>query len=316
MKKLIKSPAILITLMCLLIIVTPYIQQTISNAIKLVIEIIIIYILLSNYQIYKKSKCLKLCYPLLLFLMLAFFSTFLYSGFTTKLLNVLVTIGAYILFYVIVHVLSDNYSKDVVLKVLSNNILAYAFVMDVIVIFTLGKGFGNYPERVFLIGNKFMLSYLHMFLLALISYRKLYSINIIKYFLYSFIILLLADTTTGLIGLFVVFLIILFLKKYRKMIDILTDPKVLILFFVLTNTIFLLSNGLTNIGFIREFFLIRSHTSSVLSGRLVMYDICKNAILKRPFFGYGINYDIVRLTLGFGNPQNGFLKLLLDYGIV
>ena len=40
------------------------------------------------------------------------------------------------------------------------------------------------------------------------------------------------------------------------------------------------------------------------------------AIAKNPIWGYGINYDIVRTTLSFGNAQNGLLKMLMDYGVI
>lgn len=316
MQKIIKSPTLLITLMCLLTIASPYIQQTISNAIKLIIEIIIVVILLKKHEV--KIENIKLCHPIVIFLLLALISTILYCGLSTKLLNAIVTIGAYILFYIIIHVLCQKHSKEKILSILQKNLVTYTIIMDIIVIFTLGKGMNNTPEPVYLIGNKFMLSYLHMFVLALISYNNLNLDlkKIIYYFIYSFIILFMADTTTGLLGLIIVMCLLLGLKKYKEKINILTNPKVLISFFILINGIFLLSNGFANIGFIRDFLLSRSHTSSVLSGRLVMYEICKNAILKNPIFGYGINYDIVNSTLGFGNPQNGMLKLLLDYGLI
>ena len=47
-----------------------------------------------------------------------------------------------------------------------------------------------------------------------------------------------------------------------------------------------------------------------------MYDITIEAVAKKPIFGYGINSTYVEDKLTFGNPQNGLLKMLLDYGII
>ena len=59
-----------------------------------------------------------------------------------------------------------------------------------------------------------------------------------------------------------------------------------------------------------------SHTDTLLSGRLPMYKIVIKCISTNGIWGYGINYDIVQQTLTFGNPQNGLLKMILDYGFI
>lgn len=47
-----------------------------------------------------------------------------------------------------------------------------------------------------------------------------------------------------------------------------------------------------------------------------MYRIAIQSISTNKVWGYGVNYDIVQQTLSFGNPQNGLLKILLDYGVI
>ena len=310
----IKISSLMISIMCLLLITTPYISQRNNNIIKLIIEVFLLLIIINQKKITK--SIIKNCIPIFLFLLFSLIATYRWSGFSTRLLNNIVTIGSYFLFFAIIHMSSFKMKNKEITKLIRTNIILYSIIIDFFVLITLGKGLGGLNEPVYLLGNKFVVSYLHMFVLALLSYDYSKYDKIIRYFLYSLFILFLADTTTGIVGVSVIFVLTLIMKKDGKLIEIISKPKIAVLFFLAINAIFLLSSKLYEIDFIYNFLLNKSHTSSLLSGRLVMYKLVMKTIIKSPIWGYGFNYDIVNYTLGFGNPQNGILKLLLDFGIV
>ena len=91
--------SIVITLTCLLLISSPYIQQTYNNLIKACIEVVIIIFLVINGTLYKSDRKI-LTIPLTIFF-LTCFSTFRWSGFSTRLINNIVTIGSYVIFFIV-----------------------------------------------------------------------------------------------------------------------------------------------------------------------------------------------------------------------
>ena len=102
----------------------------------------------------------------------------------------------------------------------------------------------------------------------------------------------------------------------KKFYQLLIKPLSVLSFFIGLNALFLLSNVLLQNEFIASFLMKYSHTDTLLSGRLPMYKIVIQCISTNGIWGYGINYDIVQQTLTFGNPQNGLLKMILDYGFI
>lgn len=166
-----------------------------------------------------------------------------------------------------------------------------------------------------------MVSYFHMSLLALLINKdweqgRKRKINILIYFIYSVVICRVADTMTGVIGLFFILLFWIIFYNNKKLYQISIKPITVLSFFLGLNALFLLSNVLLQNQVIASFLMKYSHTDTLLSGRLPMYKIVINSISKNGIWGYGINYDIVERTLSFGNPQNGLLKMTLDYGFI
>lgn len=310
--------SIVLSIAFLLLISSPYIAQRTNNIIKLCLEILLIVILLSTRKINKNA--IKACIPAFIFMLVSLYSTFRWSGLSSRLMNAGTTSFAYVLlFYLIVLYCKDN--NRIVRKTIERNLIFYNVILDFFVLLTNGKGLGGLPEAVYLLGNKFMVSYFHMALLALfISNSKKRNINfyikIILYALYSIVILRIADTMTGVIGIVFMILGILILNKRREIFKVLTNPAIVIVFFIGINAIFLFSNILLNNEFIMKFLMKYSHTDTLLSGRLPMYKLTIESISNNYIWGYGINYDIVLSTFGFGNPQNGLLKMMLDFGVV
>lgn len=322
LKVKISYSSIMIALTCLLLIASPYISQRVNNIVKLCMEILIGLILVCQRK--SLRNVISICIPSIVFLTACCYSTIRWSGFSTRTLNAFVTSLAYVLFFCVFYVCSRKMESCRLLNIIKMNIVFYTVILDFFVIITWGKGLGGLDEPVYLLGNKFMVSYFHMALLSLIPLtKKIQNKNKVKqnlklsaYFVYSIIICRIADTMTGVIGLTSIFILLLILKNRQEILKIISRPVVVLGFFGGTNVIFLLSDFLLTNEFVRAFFLKYSHTDTLLSGRLPMYKIVMNAIQSSYIWGYGINYDIVQATLSFGNPQNGILKMLLDYGVI
>lgn len=323
-----KYSSFILFFLCLLLVNSPYLGQRFNNLIKLCIEfILVISIFLIEYKFTK--NVFQKCVPIFLFFIGMCLSTYFCYGISSRFFNSLVTGGLYWLFYLIIVLFVEKYSYRYVVDIIKKNILFYMLILDVFVILTLGKGLGGsglggkIEEAVYLIGNKFMVSYLHMAIIALIncSKNKIFQnrkkiCRIMFFLIYSLVICKLADTTTGIIGCVLVAVIQIILIYKPKFINLLSNPLSVLIFFFSINIILLLTDFILENEFFTSFFLSISHTSTILSGRVKMYNISIEAIIKKPIWGYGINYDIVREILSFGNPQNGLLKILLDYGIV
>lgn len=314
-----KKDGILISLTFLIIISSPYIQQTINNLIKLIIELIIVTIILT-YDKKIDRKVNYFIFPCILFFVSTVYSTFRWSGISLRLINSIVTnLGYLLFFYVLFYQCKKNpiYSKNVVFK----NVTFYTIILDFFVLFTKGKGLGGLSEAVYFLGNKFMVSYFHMALLGLLINKdwekgRKRKISIFLYFIYSVMICRVADTMTGVIGLLFIFLFWIIFYTNKKFYQLLIKPLSVLSFFIGLNALFLLSNVLLQNEFIASFLMKYSHTDTLLSGRLPMYKIVIQCISTNGIWGYGINYDIVQQTLTFGNPQNGLLKMILDYGFI
>ncbi len=323
----VKYSSLILSFLCLLLISLPHLGQRINNIIKLNLEIILILLVAIKYKFTTDAlkKCVYICS---LFIAMCL-STFFYYGISSRFLNTMITAGAYILFYLIIALFSKKYSYEYVMAIINKNIIIYMLILDIFVILTLGFGLrgrgigGIIDESVYLLGNKFITSYIHMLVLAFVNqqrYRvlskrtKIYRIVILL--LYSLIICKLMDTTTGMIGCILVATIQTIITYKPRFIHFLSHPLVVLIFFFSINIIFLLTDFVLNNDFFTSFLLSKSHTSTILSGRVAMYNISMEAIAKNPIWGYGINYDIVRTTLSFGNAQNGLLKMLMDYGVI
>lgn len=318
----VKVNSAIICLMCLLLLASPYIAQRVNNIIRLSLELILAILIVVKFHV--SQKVAKNIFPIILYVLIMVLTTFLAHGMGSRIFNAIVTGGAYVLFYFLIITLSEKYTCKYVINIVRNNLMLYMIILDFFVIVTAGKGLGGkLEESVYLFGNKFMLSYLHMAILAFInfdSHKKISGktkvIRIILFFLYSMLILYISDTTTGIVGCVFVAAFLLTFMKRKKIIDFLSKPIVPVLFFLGINAVFLLTDVILNNRILESFFLARSHTSTILSGRVTMYKIAMTAISHSPIWGYGLNYDIVQTTLSFGNAQNGLLKSLLDFGIV
>lgn len=313
--------SLVMLLVCLLFTASPYLSQRNNNIIFMLIEIMLTIILIN------KKVCrnvIKGNYPIILFGLTMTFSTFINVGFTSRTLNAFVTGLRYVMIFVTVCQLSMEITFVRVADMLFKIIFAATTLEDIAVLVTKGKGIvNNGVQAEFFIGNKFGVSYLHLFSIALLllhitvkkgSFGK--GLSFWGYLLYSIVICRMVDCNTGIVGCLVIGIMVMLSGKKDKLIALANNQSVFLI--VLVGSTFLLVGTDVILGneYIYRLLLKYSHTNKILSGRVDMYRIAIKYIVRNPIWGYGINDTIVQDILSWGNAQNGLLKMLLDHGSV
>lgn len=317
----IKYNTILLILMYMLIINIPYFSHRLIYIIKLLLEIVLIILLFLKSKKFDYTKI----YHILPFCLITVISTFINVYFNTRLVTAIVFSTQIILFYLISNILVEEEGFNNYINSLFKISLFIMIPVNSLIILTFGNGIGSDGVlNLYLVGNKFSVCYLNMFTLALFytylnTYKKDYEDNR-KIFILSFILVAgickVIDCNTGLIGCIVLFLLILIYKYFDKIRKYIFNEYTFIIVFILISVIFVNRNSIINLPFIQFIITKVLHRSGTLTGRVQMYRIAIDAITSKPLLGFGINSTTIYDALGYGNPQNGLLKLLLDFGII
>ena len=188
------------------------------------------------------------------------------------------------------------------------------------------------PNENYLIGNKFVVSYLHCFfcaiLLLMINSKGIiggklvqkgkmrinkYILFVLGFLIFSLLISLKVTCTTGAI-INACFLLMCFLPKY--LMKKISKPSILLLFLLVSNIIFFGTNSILNTDFFQYIVYEVLHKSFTWTGRLHIWEIVFDLIKIQPWLGYGYYNNIVVDYISFGNAQNGVLKIIIDSGIL
>ena len=309
------NSSMLLLLLFLMTINIPYLSQSSNNLIRLLIEIIITFLLIRESDI---NRIMVNTMFIAAFAGWMTLSTFLVMHFTTRTLTAFVTGYAYILLFAVCwHITTKKGHEYLYLKLFQ--FLKYVLIlMDIVVLGTLGKGIGGTAVLgLFLLGNKFVVSYYHMMFLALylMIYQKMDKIFCLL-LAESMLVCIVAKCMTGVVG--IITLVLVYVISMNKGMGklILTSPFFYVFFmftvsFLIAGSDFLLKNSQFQ-TIIEQYF----HKDMTLTGRLIMYELSILAIKKRPYLGWGINCTTVEDKLGWGNAQNGLLKMTLDFGYI
>lgn len=169
-------------------------------------------------------------------------------------------------------------------------------------------------ETVYLIGNKFIVSYAHCFasgLLFMLFERDRRLLSRIP-MVYSACIAMLVTCTTGAI-LAVIMLAFTFLpKRYRRLVS---NPVFLFLGIAAVNVLTWGVNIFQNPLF-KDLLVNFFGKPPTLSGRQQLYSVTFDLVEKQPLLGYGYLTDIFRDTVGYGNAQNGLFHIVTQAGIL
>ncbi|MFT4071750.1 MAG: O-antigen ligase family protein [Dysgonamonadaceae bacterium] len=208
---------------------------------------------------------------------------------------------------------------DIVLNTFFWLLFFYCIATDLFLL----AGIHSFPEG-FLIGNKFIVSYSHIFCVVLYCIKDRskrinpYFTNSPKVYLFiafSALICILSQTATGLIGSVIVFLLFKFKKVVKKT---LFNSHLIITFLFIFTTISFIFIELINNEFIQYFIVNILGKDLTLTGRLDIYDVLLDMLTKRPVTGFGSGnaHYALRYYYGMANAQNGFFNVIFEQGIL
>lgn len=198
-------------------------------------------------------------------------------------------------------------------------------LMDVSVL--LGLEFD--PDRyqnlsLYLFGNKFMVSYLHM---QALGFAGQYLCLTGRWPHWSGKILLAAfgsagmamcahvQCTTGMIGIAVMTAMLL-LPLGGWLRKILSHPQTVLAIFAAANALLLNGDFLWELPMVQGLVVDILHEDLTLNGRLNIYAILPKVFEGHWLFGYGYGSDTITNLIGYGNAQNGILQYVLDGGLI
>ena len=252
-----------------------------------------------------------------LFLLVTIISTYLFFGIGNHLLRAFISAYGLFVTYVILDRYISEYGYSLICKIFYKLsivyiVLTYAFMLI------------NPADTTYFVGSKFKVVYLHVFAIMLwyiLKEEKIVSLNkktrreLIFLFLIIWVCLISfrVEATTGIIAMFTFFVIMHIPSKF---VHTLQKPIVVMSVFFLINFLFVGSNIIMSSGWFNQLVTNIFDESATLRGRIFIYDRIRQIILKKPFWGYGFDSTIVYSEIGYGNAQNGLLKMLVDYGFI
>lgn len=203
-------------------------------------------------------------------------------------------------------------------------------ILSDLLIFFLPYDFLN-PNEEYLMGNKFVIAYIHCFWTALLIYKyKMLNVSLfrngkinckkLKYVIrgvatvvLSFFICMRVTTSTGMIAIAVFVLLMIMPIRIKKF---LSSNYVLIIVAGIMNILNFGTAQLMNNPYVQYFIRSVLGKTSTLNGRTQIWAIIFELIRKKVYLGYGYYNGMIETYLGYGNPQNGVLKVLFDTGII
>lgn len=279
--------------------------------------VLLIYLFVRHYFIIYSDKLLYAC-------------IFMYGGVTTFStainylpINTVVASFFYMIQITVIFITVQSYLKNYSLTDLIScvvSIFIFLCILTDILMLFVGYNFED-PSESYFIGNKFTVSYLHCFTLAMMHFlndsKKHYfifsSIGISIFSIISVLVIMNVHCTTGIVAILASILILIL---PRSKMDIFMSEKVLIIVAAVMNFLIFGSYSLLTTPVIQNVVTNILHKSANLTGRLQIYKIIIQTIQKNFFIGYGYFNDVIEKILNYGNAQNGIMKILIDSGFL
>ena len=305
-----------IVLLCISFYEVTGIPHTLFLGIKYAI---ILYLFTKHCFEYKKMRSITAF--ILLYGGVIFISTLMNQNMLNRYVASFVYMLHIMTIYVTIYAFVRNRGIEALVRCLILTLIVFALFTDSLMLFV-SYNFSS-PSESYLIGNKFAVSYLHCFITALLyccneknakkrlrlkTFRSIFCVA-------SVLVCMKVTCTTGmliclLMGAMNYFPIPLRIRK------VISNPKIIVLVTAVINVLMLGSTSLLTNPYIADFISNVLGKSYTWVGRLHIYAMIFDVIKIRPWMGYGYFSNIIEKILGFGNAQNGVLKIIIDYGII
>ena len=169
-------------------------------------------------------------------------------------------------------------------------------------------------STVYLIGNKFCVSYAHCLLsgLMLVVYKDKVALNRVV-IVFGAAMSYLAGSSTGAMMMSAMFALTFVPLKLRSACS---NPLFIAVSVAVLNVLIWGSTNLFQLPEFQNFMINVLHKSADMTGRDRLYAATFGFVEMKPIFGWGYLTDIYRITFGYGNAQNGLFHLVTQCGII
>lgn len=301
------------TLNMILLFLTIIRISYIPNELFVIFEYVtIMYLLIFNF--YELKKAPSVYFLILGYTLILTYSTHLnMQSFRWTLSSFMSGLQMMVIFSVLSYAM-DKSGIKVIVNDMIRIVSVFVILNDLLLPF-MGYNFAN-SNTMYLIGNKFSVSFIHLFLACLIYYKYFNTNKKIVYwamFVYSIGITILIQCTTGTLTLLVaIFMLLIPIKAMM----VVVNRTVLALSLAIGNILIWGSYAIFQTPFIQQIVVNVFHKSSDMTGREKLYDAVLLLVADKPVLGYGYNSDIFRVMFGYGNSQNGVFNIVIQAGIV
>lgn len=255
----------------------------------------------------------------LVFQLIAVFSTYRYFGFSNH------TIRAVIFSYSLIAAWMniEYYARKGHLKKVFSSFLK---LVSIYIILTYLFMLIAPHETTYFVGSKFKVSYIHMLFITLwllnhqndfvdkgSALRIKREIQLIIIVIVSLLVSIVVGCSTGIVALILLYIMV---KLPKRIMSKIMQPYVVAGIFLAINFLFIGSDLIINSKWFDVLVNQIFDEAYTLRGRLNIYSQLMEIFSKSPIWGYGYDSTVVHLQVGYGNAQNGLLKLLIDYGLI
>ena len=170
----------------------------------------------------------------------------------------------------------------------------------------------------YLIGDKFHVSYMHCMLMALTSirYKNLKKFYVIALYAICILITMRIKCTTGMIMLLFLFFMELLTDIVPGIRFFICNINLTAILLAVENILIWGANTILYTPWANHIIVDILGKSNNMTGRFKLYSVIPELIMKKPVLGYGLQSDIFRNMFGYGNAQNGLMQIVIESGIL
>ncbi len=215
--------------------------------------------------------------------------------------------------FILMGMIASRGLLDDILKKYENLLCGLLAINDLLV-FAVGP-----REKIYFLGSKFVVVYVHLFFLCIHLYNKrkeeVKLLEAAGFCIFMVIISLKVSCATGIVGTGVFWIFYLFLSKYKEIFE---NPRVYTVILLLCGSFVVTYALILNSELIQNLIVGLLGRSLTLTGRVNIYVLIPFILLPKLWLGYGYasTYTVYMFYTGYANSQNGLIEWVSEIGII